>query len=256
MRIAQLSDLHLAPSPLYSGVDPWQALSQALVRVAGLRPCPDLLLLTGDLANDGGVSSYRQLKEALLKAGRPFAVLPGNHDDRQALRAVFSEQAWSHDTLACQRVDCGELSLLLLDTLIPGQDGGEITAAHLTWLDGCCPPQGRVVLGLHHPPFPVGIAGMDAIGCAGGKLLADWLEDHPQVEALLCGHVHRPVTTLFAGRLAMTAPATVHQIALQDGPLAWTSEAGGLLVHDCFTGEPLRSHYLPLTAATVVRYAD
>lgn len=256
MRIVQLSDLHLAPSPLYSGVDPWLSLAQALERVAGLRPRPDLLLLTGDLANDGSSQTYRRLQEMLVKTGHPFALLPGNHDDRLAMRAAFPEQAWSHETLACQRVDCGELSLLLLDTLIPGREGGEITAEHLAWLDRSCPPVARVVLALHHPPFLVGIAGMDAIRCAGSERLAEWLQDHPQVEALLCGHVHRPVTTLFAGRLAMTAPATVHQIALQDGPLAWTTESAGMLVHDCLPGEPLRSHYLPLAAAPVVAYRD
>jgi len=57
MRIAQISDLHLRHRLLYSGIDPWQALENALLRLAGLVPRPDLLLLSGDLADDGAPDS-------------------------------------------------------------------------------------------------------------------------------------------------------------------------------------------------------
>ena len=256
MRVVQLSDLHLAPQPLYSGIDPWLAWRQALNRVASLLPRPDLLLLTGDLADDGAAETYRRLADSLAMAAYPYALIPGNHDDRRALRSAFPDQSWSHEKLACQRVDRGDFTFLLLDTLIPGQEGGKLGAEHLAWLDSRCPDDRRVILALHHPPFMIGIAGMDAIRCAGSDLLAAWLHDHPHVEAVLCGHVHRPVTTLFAHRPALTAPSTVHQIALQDGPLAWTPEPGGLLVHDCLPGQPLRTHYLPLAQAPVSIYSD
>lgn len=256
MRIVQLTDLHLRPTPLYSGVDPWLAWQQALLRLASLIPRPDLLLLTGDLADDALPASYQRLADSLAEAAYDYAVLPGNHDDRMALRLAFPGQHWSDENLDCQRVDRGDFTLLLLDTLIPGAEGGEIGPAHLAWLDRQCPDRRRVILVLHHPPFVVGIAGMDAIGCAGGALLAAWLAGRPQVEMLLCGHVHRHITTCFAGRIAMTAPATVHQIALQDGPLAWTLEPAGMLVHDCLPGQPVRSHYLPLAPAAVQVYRE
>ena len=254
MRIVQISDLHLRPGLLYSGIDPWCALRQALDRVAGL--APDLLLLSGDLADDGESATYRQLADWLEDSGWRYAVLPGNHDVRAPFLSAFAGQAWAHGRLACQRVDCGEVSLLLVDTLIPGAEGGEVGGEHLDWLEAHCPATGRVVLVLHHPPFRVGIAGMDAIGCQGAPALAAWLSGKPQVEMMLCGHVHRHVVTAFAGRPAMTAPATVHQIAFQDGPLAYTTEPGALLVHDCLPGEPWRTQRLPLTRAPVTVYPD
>jgi 3',5'-cyclic AMP phosphodiesterase CpdA len=101
------------------------------------------------------------------------------------------------------------------------------------------------LLALHHPPFTVGIAGMDAIRCRGEDRLAGWLARHDGVEALLCGHVHRFVSTTFADRPAITAPSPAHQIALQDGPLAYTLEGGGYLLHEWLPGERLLSHYVP-----------
>lgn len=254
MRIVQLSDLHLRPQALYSGIDPWSALAGALSRGRSLTP--DLLLFSGDLADDGAAPTYRRLAAMLDETCLPYAVQPGNHDERQALRQVFARQPWSHPDLACQRVDFGEVSLLLLDSVIQGEEGGEVRAEHVDWLEAHCPAGRRVALVVHHPPFKVGIEGMDAIGCQGGALLAAWLGAKPQVERMLCGHVHRHVTTDFGGIPAMTAPSTVHQIALQDGPLAYTLEAGGLLVHDVLPGEPWRTHYLPLAAAPVTVYPD
>lgn len=256
MRIVQLSDLHLRPPPLYSGIDPWAAWRAALARALALRPAPELLLLSGDLADDGGEQSYRDLAADLAACGIAYAVLPGNHDCAPLLRRVFAEQPWSHPSLACQRRDFAAVTLLLVDTTIAGEEAGRLTAEHLAWLERHCPDDRRCLLVLHHPPFMIGIPGMDCINCAGGALLADWLAGRPQIEALLCGHVHRPVTTLFAGRPALTAPATVHQIALSQGPLAWTAEPPGMLVHDLVAGQPLRSHYLPVAAAPVVAYDD
>lgn len=254
MRIVQLSDLHLRPGRLYSGIDPWAAWRLALDRVAALAPAADLLLLTGDLADDGQPETYRQLAASLQASHCQFAVLPGNHDHRAALRAAFAGQPWSHPELACQRVDCGEFTLLLIDSVIAGEEGGVFAEPQLAWLESHCPVNRRVLLAMHHPPLAVGILGMDAIACAGGERLAAWLATRTNVEAVLCGHVHRLVFAALAGCPVITAPSTVHQIALQGGPLAYTTEPGGLLVHDWLPAQTLRTHYLPLAAAPVVIY--
>ena len=256
MRIVQLSDLHLRPGLLYSGIDPWQALENALLRLAGLVPRPDLLLLTGDLADDGAPVSYARLATRLAALDIPYAVLPGNHDQPAALKAAFPNQAWAPIDPACQRLDFADCSLLLLDTSVAGEEWGELSSETLSWLESACPTERRVLLALHHPPFAVGIPGMDVIACRDGERLARWLAKRPNVEALLCGHVHRHVVTAFAGHLAMTCPSTVHQIAFGQGGLAWTNEMPGMLVHDLPSGQALGTHYLPVAAAPVVSYTD
>ncbi len=254
MRIAQLSDLHLRPGLLYSGIDPWARLREALSRLAALQPSPDFLLITGDLADNGRLETYRELAVVLAESGIPHALLPGNHDAREPLRAAYPELFAECRNRLDFRGDRGEMSFLLLDTLKTGCEAGELLPAQIDWLSADCPPERRVILAMHHPPVPVGISGMDAIGCQGGEQLVSWLTDHPQVEAVLCGHVHRSVTTRIASTLLLTCPSTVHQIALQDGPLAWTTEPAGLLIHDLLPGTPLRSHLLPLAAAPVHCY--
>lgn len=251
MRIVQISDLHLQSDLLSGGIDPWAALAMALTRLAGLQA--DALLISGDIAEAGDSGSYTRLASILAGLPLPLALLPGNHDRRAALYAAFPGH-WDNPEMLCRRFDLGPLTLLLLDSLVPGKPWGEIGNAQLRWLDANCPERRRSIVVLHHPPFAVGIPGMDGIGCRGGEGLANWLSQRPQVEAVWCGHVHRPVVTCFAGKMAATAPSTVHQIALQDGALSWTPEPPGLLVHDLLPGSPLRSHYLPLQAAPVIPY--
>ncbi|EXI68542.1 MAG TPA: phosphodiesterase [Candidatus Accumulibacter phosphatis] len=255
MRIVQLSDLHLSSQPLYGVVDTLAALQLALRRVVA-SPAPDLLLLTGDLTSAGGGEEYALLRSLLAVLPFPCALLPGNHDDRDRLRAVFPGQAWAAAPLCCQRLDFDGGTLLLLDSIVPGEEWGEVAAPQIDWLEAACPQRRPVLLALHHPPFNVGIAGMDRIRCRGEALLAAWLARHEQVEAMLCGHVHRFVSTTFAGRPAIVAPSPAHQIALQDGPLAYTLEPGGYLLHDWSPGERLCSHYLPVATSLTQCYGD
>lgn len=258
MRIAQLSDLHLTPQGqfLYDTVDTEAAFLAALERVKLLDPGPDLLVLSGDLADAGSADAYLRLRRILDAFAVPYAVMPGNHDSRDRLRAAFPDQAWTGEPLCCRRLEVGNGSLLLLDSTVPGKDWGEIGDAQLAWLDSACQDERPVLLFLHHPPFDIGVAGMDAIRCRGEARLADWLGRKPRVEGLFCGHVHRFVATAFGGRPAYTAPSTAHQIALQSGPLAYTLEPGGFLLHDWQPGQRLLTHYMPVARAPVYTYGD
>lgn len=258
MRLIQLSDPHLTADgqPLYDVVDTESALLAALERVRSLSPAADLVVLTGDLADAGNAAAYQRLRAGLDTLPMPYTLLPGNHDDRMELRRAFPDHAWAGEPLCCLRQDWPDGTFLLLDTTVPGQPWGEIGDPQLAWLEAACPADRPVLLCLHHPPFAIGIPGMDELRCLNEDRLERWLAGKPQVEALLCGHVHRFVVTTFAGRPAMTAPSTAHQIALREGPLAYTLETGGLLWHDWRPGERLLTHYVPVRGAPVHAYQD
>ena len=57
---------------------------------------------------------------------------------------------------------------------------------------------------------------------------------HPQVRALLCGHVHRFVATLWHGVVATICPSPAHAVALDldpRGPSAFSLEPPACLIH-------------------------
>ena len=94
MLIAQLSDPHVvAPGEgLLGGIDTATYLRAAVAHVAALSTPPDLVLITGDLVNDGHPEQYAHLAELIAPLGAAVHLLPGNHDDVPALRAAFPGQ--------------------------------------------------------------------------------------------------------------------------------------------------------------------
>jgi 3',5'-cyclic AMP phosphodiesterase CpdA len=218
-----------------------------VAHVAAFRPAIDFALLTGDLVDAATPEEYDHLLDLLAPLSVPIAVLPGNHDHRDHLRVAFPDQFTGCGERLCRALDAGPLRLVLLDTHVPDQPGGALGAAQLQWLDGelAAHPDRPTVVALHHPPFRTGLVAMDAMGLADAADLAAVVAEHHHVERVLCGHLHRPITTRFAGTIAMTAPSTSHQLVLSldpDAPIGYTGEPAAMLIHAWDPDAGLRSH--------------
>ena len=256
MLIAQLSDPHVMPPGVlaFGHLDTGQMLAQAVERVLGLDPRPDLVLMTGDLADGGAPAPYQELRRHLAPLPMPLYLMPGNHDDRVALRDAFPEAGYLRQDPEFLHfdLDLGRLRLIALDSLVPGQVHGALCPRRLEWLAQRLEEQRDkpVLLAIHHPPFTTGIAQMDAYGLQEGAAeFAEIVARHPRVERLLCGHLHRSIQARWAGTLAMTAPSTAHQISLDLRPeagLTMQMEPPGLLLHHWIEGQGLVSHLLPV----------
>lgn len=243
--VAQISDLHLTPRGelAYGRVDTVAALEVCVTAISRLRQRPDALIATGDLAENAHPFEYALLAELLAPLlaplDLPVYLMPGNHDARETLLAAFPDHAHLRQCppFIQYAVDAGPLRIVALDTLIPGRGRGELCAARLEWLDRtlAAAPARPTLLLLHHPPFRTHIGHMDAIGLvAGGAELEAIVARNPQVERVLCGHLHRPIQTRFGGTLAMTSPSPAHQVALDlapDGPAEFIMEPPGFLLH-------------------------
>ena len=67
---------------------------------------------------------------------------------------------------------------------------------------------------MHHPPFDVGLASMDAIGLKDAAAFEAVLAPHRhRVRHLFFGHVHRPISGSWCGVPFSTLRATNHQVA-------------------------------------------
>lgn len=160
-----------------------------------------------------------RLRKLLAPLQAPLYLIPGNHDNREALRAAFPDHGYlQRATKFLQYVVEGyPLRLVGLDTLDPGKETGLLCAERLAWLEAALSADRSTptVIFMHHPPFETGIAFMDALGLSGGEAMAEIVARHPQVERVLCGHQHRPVTLRWAGTIASIAPSVAHQVALE-----------------------------------------
>ena len=112
MRIAHLSDLHLARGPL--AAQPAAALADALARLLAIEPRPDCVVITGDLADTGHPDEYAALRAILRKCPVPVHLLPGNHDDPAALIARFGDTPYlGHGVSPAYAVEYPEATLVI-----------------------------------------------------------------------------------------------------------------------------------------------
>lgn len=231
--IAQLSDLHIRePGRLaYGRLDTAPFLQKAVQAVMDLPQAVDALVITGDLTDFGRPEEYAHLRQLLSPLEIPVYLLPGNHDERQQCRRSFPEHRYLPDSAYAQYVvPIGGIRLIALDTSEAGLSSGRLCPLRLQWLENTLKKHADhpVIIAMHHPPFSTLIGHMDKIGLLeGASELEALVSAHPNVERIICGHVHRAIETRFGGTLVASCPAPAHQVCLDlqpDAVSAWTLE--------------------------------
>lgn len=255
MLIAHLSDPHIRPDgELYQGVvDSNAQFAAAIAHVNRLDPRPDLVLLSGDLVDHGDADEYAMLTRLLAPLDVPVLAIPGNHDEREAFRRAFSGQSWlpARGPIDYAVGDLGPVRVVALDVTLPGLHHGAVSEAGAAWLDRmlAAEPSRPTIVMMHQPPFDTGIPYMDLYSCREGRLLASIVARHPQVERILCGHVHRVMQLRFGGTTLCTAPSTTTAIALRLQPDAGPAshiEPPAMLLHHWRQGTGLVTHFVPI----------
>jgi len=250
MMIAQITDMHIKPEGVlaYGRFDTAPYLGRAVEHLLALKPRPDVVLATGDLVDGGLPEEYRRLHDLLTPLSMPVYLIPGNHDNREALAAAFTDHAYLPRGRRFMQyvVEGHPVRLIALDTLDPGRVGGLLCAERLSWLAARLEeaPARPTLIFMHHPPFVTGIAQMDAHGLANAGEFAEVIRRHPQIERIVAGHLHRPIQSRVGGTLASTAPSTAHQVALdlEEQPLAFTMEPPACQLHVWSAETGLVSH--------------
>jgi Icc protein len=238
--VAQMSDPHV-------GADwgPGESVAKLAATVAAVRALdltPDAVLISGDLADHGADDEYEQLRELVAPLAAPLHVLPGNHDDRAALRRHF-DLPWTGSQPVQYAVDLGPLRLVAVDTKRVGNDAGELDADRLAWLDAALAdaPDVQTLLALHHPPLTTGIAPFDEVGLAPDdrRALGEVVGRHPQVRRIVAGHMHVTAGAALDGRSVFVAPSTYVQAELEFGAeeIRLSADPPGFALHVFVRGE-------------------
>lgn len=261
LTIAQITDLHVTTDkdPLNQQRNE-ERLRQVMRTIHELRPRPVAIVASGDLVDRGEREEYLELERLMAESEIPVFYAMGNHDAREPFLSVFSGPGAQTDPNGFLQyaVDFGPMRMVVCDTL-EGPNHGDYCEKRAAWLAETldAEPDKPTAVVLHHPPIPSGIQWMDPdpkspwIG-----RLAGVLRGRDQVQALVCGHIHRAFAGAFAGHVLAAAPATSIQLTLDltevdmhvpDGREILTEEppafalimcqAGTLTTHVCQAGE-------------------
>ncbi|GGK58239.1 metallophosphoesterase [Nocardia camponoti] len=202
---AQISDTHFDEAPRNL-----ERAERAMTYLASLRRKPDVILVTGDITDSGKPAQYAQAAATLRGVGDiPVYFLPGNHDDRAAFRTALLDETPSTDPInGAYRV--GPLTVLMLDSSVPGESSGRLADDTLDWLREALAEtlDGPILLALHHPPKLLHSPIIDVIGLAEPETLADIIAADDRIVGTLTGHAHSAAASTFGGKPLITCPST------------------------------------------------
>jgi Icc protein len=181
MLVAQLSDLHLLSSnKLKSGVDTTTNTKRLVKAIS--RHKPDLVMLSGDIADDGSRMAYADLATILDSYGLNIQVLPGNHDDLANLQLEFPNCIRGKECFGA--FSMGEFRSIILDT-----SSNAITNNQLEWLRSL--EKYPTLIWMHHPPTTMNSFFLDRITpLKNHKELWQVLTGRGDIHHVFCGHYH------------------------------------------------------------------
>lgn len=218
MKLIHLTDTHFVPAPqrLY-GMDPRARLQAALDSIATDHSDAEAIVITGDLCHWGERAAYEELHACLSPVKIPVVMMIGNHDERDAFRAVFPDAMDDGNGFVQGSRHMAGHTLLFLDTQEPGTHAGHYDQTRLTWLQGQLEnSQGPVLLFMHHPAFSVRISSMDALQQQDSAALYAVLEPHAaRIRHIFMGHIHRPIFGNWKGMSFSILPSLMHQVPLR-----------------------------------------
>ncbi|WP_312240961.1 3',5'-cyclic-AMP phosphodiesterase [Pantoea sp.] len=212
IRILQITDTHLFAGKHQSllGVNTWASYDAVLDAIAAQQREFDLIIATGDLAQDHSIEAYQHFAEGISRLSAPCVWLPGNHDFQPAM----------FDTLAkakiadAKRVFLGDRwQLVMLDSQVFGVPHGMLSEYQLEWLEKALAqaPERHTLVVLHHHPQASGCTWLDQHSLRNPHQLNAVLENYPLAKTLICGHIHQEMDIQWQGRRILAAPSTCVQ---------------------------------------------
>jgi 3',5'-cyclic-AMP phosphodiesterase len=253
--IAQLTDIHVGFAPDQQPEELNLTRFRAVLkRLFGGPNVPDLLVLSGDITDHGDAGSFARTAQLLEHCPCPILPLVGNHDSRGGLLGAFPQVKPAEGGFLHYVIEVAGLRIICLDTLEDGRHGGAFCEARAGWLaERLAEAAGTpTLIFMHHPPVVAGIDWMDPAPDEPWIIrLRDVLRGQTQVQAIHCGHLHRQITTSFAGIPLGVTPSVAPLVAMDlrpidqdapDGRALITTEPPTYALHR-WDGTSLVSHY-------------
>ena len=195
MIIVQLSDLHVG-----SQFQP-ELFETVVKEVNELNP--DVIVITGDLTNEGLMKEYEKCKSLLTKFNtKKIFSMSGNHDYRNTGYLLF-KKFFPFKTV--NELD-DEIILITLGTSRPDRNEGEVGYRQNLWLERTMKKyKDKVkILAMHHHLVAIPDTGSDQLTVVdAGDVLRTILDTG--VDLVLCGHKHRPWAWNFGKLMVVNA---------------------------------------------------
>ena len=226
IELVQLTDCHLYADERTEllGLDTHASLHAVIDQVLQQIPGMDLVLATGDIAQDASESAYQRFIQAVRRLPAPCHWIPGNHDDAQRMHDMGKAEGLSQPWL-----DLGAWRIIMLDSSVAGSVAGRLAPKQLALLEQALTSAGdrHVLITLHHHPVDIGCDWMRPIGLHNADQLFQRIEQDPRVKVVLWGHIHQDYDEQRGLIRLLATPSTCIQFAPKSSDFSTDTQAPG-----------------------------
>ena len=172
----------------------------------------DLILATGDIAQDASESAYNYFKEYMAPLKAPFRWIPGNHDVAEIMKQM------SGDTNASRKLEqIRNWLIIMLDSSRIGHVHGVLTKSEMEFLKSNLDKAradktiDHVLVCLHHNPVPGSAGWMKDIGLRNDQEFLKLVSNYDCVRSVVYGHIHQELDFMFNHIRLFCTPSTCIQ---------------------------------------------
>lgn len=220
-RIVQISDLHIYNNPDQSllGVKTEESFKAVFEALKQDPHQPSVILLNGDLSQDGTVESYDRINKIFSSLDVPVYCTPGNHDDSTVMNKIYPKGSLKLDKLIQVSP---KWVFLLLDSHQQGKVEGFISEAEISFMEKSLKiyQTCHVIIMFHHHPVAVGSAWLDPLGVKNAKLFWEKVKKYSNVHSILFSHVHQECSGEYDGIPYYSTPSTCIQFKPESAEFA------------------------------------
>ena len=214
IRIVQITDTHLYSegSGTLLKMNTKHSFKQVLELVRMHDSPPDLILGTGDIAQDASATAYEYFKSSIGALNAPFMWLPGNHDNALLMQSLAEGTSAAYK---CMQLD--NWLIVMLDTSVGGQVHGALSAEELAFFSAQLEASelsdsvDHVLVSMHHNPIRGTAGWMKNIGLQNPQKFWETVKTSSKLRAIVYGHIHQELDFEFEDIRCLCTPSTCIQ---------------------------------------------
>lgn len=206
IRVVQISDMHLFANTQEAllGLQTDGSFRAVIQLIEEEQPHIDLLLTTGDIAQEASWITYQRFLNYTCRLNAPHFLTRGNHDLEQPFHDILN------DNKVPAEIIIETWCCILLNSSVLNHVDGYLDENTLQYLQAALQRHQDkfILIALHHNPIAVGSAWLDQHMLKNSELLFSLIEAHSNVKAVIHGHVHQEFHHRKAGIDYIACPAT------------------------------------------------
>ncbi|MFT4020034.1 MAG: metallophosphoesterase [Acinetobacter sp.] len=203
--LIQISDTHLMDQAdaYFVDINPERNFHLLMQHILHHHPHIDSIVHTGDVAQVAKPATYARYLRYMQNLKIPFYQTPGNHDD-------LTHFPYPNEQGPISLIEMGAWVMILLTSAVEGRIDGHIDDVQLEQLQQLLQQYSKrhILIGCHHHPLHMNSVWIDQHCLKNTPSLLDTLAKHPQVKAVIHGHVHQEFVEIARNITFLAVPAT------------------------------------------------